>query len=919
VLLLRGCGFLDLKSKILDLVRCDTKEKINGLDKSFISASDIAICLGVKRNTVSHYLNQLFAENILIKINTRPVVFLHHNELKKRYQLKFSSEYDSISDFKSFIAKDSLDKPFSAIVGADSSLFGPIKQLKVAARYPDGLPVLLTGPTGVGKTFLAQKFYSYCVIKKYFSGEFVQLNCAEYADNPELLTSILFGYKKGSFTGANSDHQGLFDKANGGMILLDEVHRLTSKGQEKLFEFLDHKQITPLGSTNGHSVNVRLVCATTENLNSNFLMTFLRRIPIQIKIPSLRDRTKQEKEQLIMNFFKLQQSRIERKIFVNNRVMNYLLLQDYVNNVGQLKNNVVLTVANALASQNEKSDLKVDISNLPPEILSWSKNHNKALVNDNDQFIEVNNNFERTKGKDLIYDTFINLNKVCHLKELEKNDFDESVQSQFSILSHSLVFNPTLKKGGIPLDYIAEVVDNTLQDNKNKFEIEFVNNLNVVLSNYLCEVQYEKKAATEKYNLFLNEMLTHLEEKNLEIRSFVDSLLSDIKHILGYGDSEEDHIFVYVYLENNLYRISNQPIKAIILAHGYSVASSIAETVNEMIGQHIFDYLNMPLNIGIKEIGESLSEYIQQKRSFDGLLTLVDMGSLEGVSKYINGPVDFPIGIINNVSTQLALEVGEGILRNESLNMIAENAINKIGIDKNIIYPKEIKKNLIITCCLTGVGTANKIKKLLAKVFKLQNNNFIINSFQFERLNDVGEVKVLQKTFNLLAVIGTANPKISSVPYFALEDLISGNKISEFEKIVAEFESEKSNENLNSRILKIFSLDRVLNSVTILDARKVIEVIDIALKKFEKITQKNLSNQVKMALYVHISCLVERLIRKNPIMDYNFVDRKGQDARDTKMFITLKRTLSVIENQYSVKIPDSEIGFVSDILNEKYS
>lgn len=447
------------------------------------------------------------------------------------------------------------------------------------------------------------------------------------------------------------------------MLLLDEVHRLTSKGQEKLFEFLDHKRITPLGSTNGHEVDIRLVCATTENLNSNFLTTFLRRIPIQVKIPALKRRTKQEKEQLIMLFFRIQQTKINRKVFVSNRVINYLLLQDYLNNVGQLKNDVVLTVANALAKSvnDDQNNLEVDIPDLPPEILSWSKNHNNALIKDDDQFIDVDNSMESDGDNNLIYNTFKSIYKLQHLNELKNTDLNESINSQLSVLSHSLVFSPTLKKGGIPFDYINELVDNILNDNKNRFEVKFVNNLNVVLSHYLCEIQYERRVITEEDNLFQNGLLTRFEEQNSEIKDFVDSLLSDINHVLGYGNNIEDHIFVYSYLENNLYQISNQPIKAIILAHGYSVASSIAETVNEMIGQHIFDYLNMPLNISIKEIGE-------------------------------------------------------GILQNYSLNELIENAVNKIGIDKNIIYPKEIKKNLIITCCLTGVGTANKIKKLLTKV-----------------------------------------------------------------------------------------------------------------------------------------------------------------------------------------------------------
>jgi Sigma-54 interaction domain. len=67
---------------------------------------------------------------------------------------------------------------------------------------------------------------------------FIVFNCADYADNPQLLMSQLFGYVKGAFTGAESSKAGLVEKADGGILFLDEVHRLPSEGQEILFFYL---------------------------------------------------------------------------------------------------------------------------------------------------------------------------------------------------------------------------------------------------------------------------------------------------------------------------------------------------------------------------------------------------------------------------------------------------------------------------------------------------------------------------------------------------------------------------------------------------------------------------------------------------------------------------------------------------------
>ena len=119
--------------------------------------------------------------------------------------------------------------PFANVIGFDGSLADAIKKLKAAILYPpNGLNILLTGESGENHCEQLHQFYQ---VKMNQEVPFIYFNCAEYFNNPELLTSHLFG---GSFTGAVNDQKGLVELADGGFIL-DEVHRLTSEGQEKLF------------------------------------------------------------------------------------------------------------------------------------------------------------------------------------------------------------------------------------------------------------------------------------------------------------------------------------------------------------------------------------------------------------------------------------------------------------------------------------------------------------------------------------------------------------------------------------------------------------------------------------------------------------------------------------------------------------
>ena len=301
------------------------------------------------------------------------------------------SEYASLDELQA--ALHSKKNVFDEIIGSKQSLYGQIRQLKAAARYPGlGLPVLLTGPTGVGKSFLAQKYYEYCVSKGYVSCDkrFIQFNCAEYADNPELLSSILFGYKKGAFTGADADKPGLFDEADGGVLFLDEIHRLNAKGQEKLFSFLDNQLIMPLGETKeAHPVKVRFICATTEDLTSNFLATFMRRIPVQIEIPALNERTALERESLIMKFYRDESIKIEQELYVSQQVLHFLTMRHYSSNVGQLKNAITLSVANALGHIKDEK-IYIRLSDLPSHILQTNDLIDvKAFSQINSDFVAI--------------------------------------------------------------------------------------------------------------------------------------------------------------------------------------------------------------------------------------------------------------------------------------------------------------------------------------------------------------------------------------------------------------------------------------------------------------------------------------------------------------------------------------------------
>ena len=163
------------------------------------------------------------------------------------------------------------------------------KMLSIAAK--SNIPVLLQGESGVGKEIAARFIHEHSLRSK---GPFVALNCGAIARN--LAESLLEGAKKGSYTGAASDQQGIVRAANGGTLFLDEIGEIPLDLQSKLLRILQERSVLPLGATKSEPVDFRLVCATNRDLRleidaGNFRKDlFFRLNAFPIVIPPLRNR-----------------------------------------------------------------------------------------------------------------------------------------------------------------------------------------------------------------------------------------------------------------------------------------------------------------------------------------------------------------------------------------------------------------------------------------------------------------------------------------------------------------------------------------------------------------------------------------------------------------------------------------------------
>ena len=176
-----------------------------------------AISLEVNRNKqeVQKYLFKLNKQGDIIRINTQPLTYVGRLSLENKYKTSISENvYETVDELLKDISSNNSDTSFHELIGYNGSLKSCINQCVAAIQYPgNGLPILLMGSSGTGKSYIAKLIYDYGYSIGRIKGNFIPVNCSEYSNNPELFLTNVFGYKKGSYTGADKDIQGILHYA----------------------------------------------------------------------------------------------------------------------------------------------------------------------------------------------------------------------------------------------------------------------------------------------------------------------------------------------------------------------------------------------------------------------------------------------------------------------------------------------------------------------------------------------------------------------------------------------------------------------------------------------------------------------------------------------------------------------------------
>src|SRR6266850_5860387 len=251
------------------------------------------------------------------------------------------------------------------IIGRSGKMQAVYQMIETVAQVPS--TVLVTGESGTGKELVARAIHD---LSPRAERPFVSINCGAFTET--LLESELFGYVKGSFTGATSNRKGLFEAASKGSIFLDEIGEMSPAMQVKLLRVLQERKVRPVGATEELLVDTRVIAATNRDLgsmvaNATFREDLYYRISvIPIELPPLRERAEDISE-LANHFLSKFCAPTGRMLSVSESAMQLLENYSWPGNVRELEHTVERAVAleNTEAIQPER--LPEKITNYDPQ------------------------------------------------------------------------------------------------------------------------------------------------------------------------------------------------------------------------------------------------------------------------------------------------------------------------------------------------------------------------------------------------------------------------------------------------------------------------------------------------------------------------------------------------------------------------
>src|SRR5699024_1511084 len=413
----------------------------------------------------------------------------------------------------------------------------------------------------------------------------------------------------------------------GGMLFLDEIHRLPPEGQEMIFYFMDHGTYSRLGETGKkHQADVRIVGATTEDPTSALLDTFVRRIPINIQLPAFENRPAMEQIDLVRVMVAQEAKRIQRTITLTEDVVKALLGSVSFGNIGQLKSNVQLICARGFLNHMNQTQIDIDLHDLSEGVknglivLANKRDHlaqlqkylvPKLIVQPNESIVDIN-----TDSYELPYNLYdIIGDKAVFLKaeQIDQEAINYFIKTDINIhlksfyKHHQFSFQSDNKLAELVDQRVIEVTREIYQLVESELNIEYQ-------ANFIYAFSLHISSLLKKLNLGEQRQI------NDNIRTMISDYPEEFQLAKRIRKMIEEAFLVKIlesedyYLAALLVSLKSTPsaatIGVVVAAHGRSSASSMVEVVSQLLGVEQLKAVDMPLDMSPKVALEKIEKAV---------------------------------------------------------------------------------------------------------------------------------------------------------------------------------------------------------------------------------------------------------------------------------------------------------------------
>ena len=849
------------------------------------TTQELSDVLQMQRSNLSKLLNELVKEHRIKKTSGRPVYYS--------------------------LVKEHEESCFHAMIGYNSSLKQVVQLTKAALLYPsNSLPILITGSDGSGKSLLARLIYEFAketnIIKQ--EAPFIKINCRYLVEESnEKIREIFF-----------SKDYGAMKKAQGGILFVDHINRLSHDIQSDLLNYVEIAQIS--------LSNMILVYSVDDSINPSYLSLYSSKFSIVVDLPALSKRSFEERFDMIQLFFQKEAECIQRDIKINAEVLRCLMLYPCQSNVKQLKKDIQLGCANGYARSFDKEDNQMElfIHDFPNYVrkgfLSYRKYRTKIeqIIPDNYLYIFSaqatnachDNNTKQSDGN------FYNMidRKVEELKQhgIDEEDIMGIIQADLDYNFKQI--NSSIEQKEIDKELISKIVDSKiigmvdtfLKEASIRFERIYPNSLFYAICLHLSAI-LERKGKSQKLS---NEQIVMTIKEFNEEYIFCSKFTTTLEKEFNVQFSIYEVVFLTMFItQDNFSETSKNKPVVLVAMHGSSTASSIVEVANTLVGDGNIYSFDLYLDKDMQKVYEELSQTILEIHQGKGVLMLYDMGSLRSMAEMISLETGIDIKTVCIPATLIALDCSRKASCYNSLDDIyisVMDSYQQMYPEIQQSYQKQEKPQVIITLCMTGEGAAIQIKNYIEQHIYLENTDIIpLAISDHEYL--LKKVNQIQKNQKIACVIGAYNPELYGIPYIPISKLFdtSPDKLD----ILLSLETAESVMSVNYDAIYAYLQEQLEG----FDFKSLKEVLPKVIRQIKKIVH-GLSSDQEVGLFMHIACSIYRLQNENKSV------KNGQTKhiilKNKRLYNDLKELLHLIEEEFCVEFNDDELANIIQIIRQ---